>query len=144
MNVGRVVLGQLIGNAIVQQTPGTTRTSTDDPLGRGVPGLVDAIVHGHTRRSRGEVEFDSSRALVVRNDLSEDPFENRAGAFGETVLPRSFDARVPNLGSVAFAPGDEFVGAEFGTEVSDELSGNPSPRKPESVQSVRGSRGTLS
>ena len=102
MNVGRVMLRQMVGDTIVQQTPGTTRTSTDDPLGRGVPGLIDSIVHGHARRSRGEVEFDGGRALV-RNDLSEDSFEDRAGAFGETILPRSFNARVPNLSSVTFA-----------------------------------------
>jgi hypothetical protein len=80
---------------------------------------------------------------VVGDDLSEDSFENRAGTFGETVLPGGFDAGMPNLGSVSFTPGNELVGAEFGTEVGDELSGNPSPREPEPVQSVRDSRGTL-
>ena len=139
MYVGRVLLGQVIGSPVVQQTPSTTWTSADDPL-RRVPGFFDAIIHGHTSRSRGEVEFNSGRALVVRDDLSEDSFENRAGAFGETVLPRGFDARMPNLGPMAFTPGDEFVGAEFGTEVSDELSGNSSPRKPEPAQGVRDSQ----
>jgi len=143
MNVSRVVLGKVISDPVVQQASGTARTATDDPLGRGVPGFIDAIIHGHTRCGSGKVEFDSGRALMVGNHFSEDSFENRAGSFGETVLPWGFDASVPNLSSVAFAPGDELIGSEFGTEIGDKLSRDPSPGKPEPVQGVRDGQGTF-